>query len=369
MKLFLDPAFAGEQAQYGQLAVSPFALYHLPGSASMKTAFLREEMFSVLEQSRFYESVPSPEAADVVFMPFNLTKVRELAPEVERHYRRLAERAGKPLLLDHFGDSTADVEGDNAIVLRTSKFRSELRRNEIICPPVIEDIGEIYNFAPLAKPERPSIGFVGLAQKRSGASYFSHLLPYGRDDYLYSVLRLLSPRYGRQRSGIYFRRKALRALESAPGIKTDFTTRAFWGRGKRARNRIGHQEIRAEFIENMRRNLYLLSVRGRGNFSLRFFEILSAGRIPVQIDTDTPLPLEDELDYQSFSLIHDWTQISNLPARLKELHEESSDETLRQMQEAARNAFQTRLRFDRFTKHLFEERLPRVLRRGPFADS
>ena len=38
-------------------------------------------------------------------------------------------------------------------------------------------------------------------------------------------------------------------------------------------------------------------MRGAGNWSFRFFETLSAGRIPVLIDTDSALPLEDRVDW------------------------------------------------------------------------
>ena len=363
MKLFIDRSFAEERVKSQALAPSPFALHHLPGLVDTKTAFLREGMFRVLEDNRFYDLADTPGGADIVFMPFNLGKVRLEDPDVERHYRHVAERAGRPLLLDYFGDATEPVDGDRVIVLRTSSYRSELSANEVICPPVIEDIGAEYGFEPIEKPARPSIGFVGLAQKRGAATPFSRILRYGRQDYLYSALALWSSRYGKRRSGIYFRDRALRTLEHADEIDTDFTTRAYWGRGKRARNRIGHDQIRAEFIENMRRNLYLLSVRGRGNFSLRFFEILSAGRIPVQIDTDSPLPLEDEIDYSAFMIRQHWTRLSDLPARLDRVHAETDESMLYEMQSRARSAFESRLRFDRFVADLFARHLPTLIAR------
>ena len=361
MKVFIDRSFAQERIKEGALAPSPFALHYLRGLVDTKTAFLRESMFRALEDNRFYDLAETPEAADAVFMPFNLGKVRMEDLEIEMRYRRLAERAGRPLLIDYFGDATEPVDGDRAVVLRTSGYRSELSANEVMCPPVTEDIGAAYGFQPIGKPTRPAIGFVGLAQKRAQATPFSRMFRYGRQDYLNSALALWSSRYGKRRSGIYFRDRALRTFERADGVETDFTTRAYWGRGKRARNRIGHDQIRAEFVENMRRNLYLLSVRGRGNFSLRFFEILSAGRIPVQIDTDSPLPLEDELNYTAFTVQQDWRRLAELPARLARFHAETDEVTLREMQARARGVFDTHLRFDRFTADLFNRRLPALI--------
>jgi hypothetical protein len=358
MRVFIDRSFAQEKIKRGAPAPSPFALHYLPGLVDKKTSFLRENMFKTLEGLRFYKLSDTPEAADIVFMPFNLGKVRMDDPDIEKHYRSMAERAGRPLLIDYLGDDTNPVKGDRVIVLRTSSYRSELSWFDIVCPPVVEDIGVDYGFQPIGKPIRPSLGFVGLARKRNAATLASKMFRYGRQDYLNSALALWSPTCGKRRSGIYFRDRVLRTFENSKDIDTDFTTRSYWGRGKRARNRVGHEQMRAEFIENIRRNLYLLSVRGRGNFSLRFFEILSAGRIPVHLDTDTPLPLENKIDYHNFTVFENWRRLAEFPERLARFHAETDESSIFEMQERARSVFESYLRFDSFVGHLFDQCLP-----------
>ncbi|MEX0450732.1 hypothetical protein V6X62_02720 [Spiribacter sp. 218] len=361
MRIFIDPGFVDRAVERGFDGASPFALAHLPVPPSEKTAFLREGMYAWLRRNPLFDSVAEPDAADAVFMPFNLGKVRAERPDIEGHYRGLAEKAGRPLLIDYFGDATDDVDGEGVLVLRTSKYRDRVRANEIICPPVIEDIGAQYGIEPLPKPDTPSIGFVGLADKRRAAGWVSRLIPYSRHDYALTALSWLGSQRGRERSGIYFRKRALQAFEKDPNIATDFLVRRFWGRGKRARNVIGAEQMRDDYIENMRRNPYLLAVRGRGNFSLRFFEILSAGRIPVAIDTATPLPLEDTADYVRCCLFTDWRELGSAPARLSAFHRATSESEMQSMQIAARELFQRYLRFDVFSRDLFDHLLPERL--------
>ena len=46
-------------------------------------------------------------------------------------------------------------------------------------------------------------------------------------------------------------------------------------------------------------------MRGAGNFSYRFYEALSFGRIPILIDTDTLLPLQTKIEWSEHIIILD----------------------------------------------------------------
>lgn len=59
----------------------------------------------------------------------------------------------------------------------------------------------------------------------------------------------------------------------------------FWAHGM---NKI---QARREYYANLADNQYTLCIRGCGNFSYRFYEALSFGRIPIVINTDMILPL------------------------------------------------------------------------------
>ena len=48
---------------------------------------------------------------------------------------------------------------------------------------------------------------------------------------------------------------------------------------------------------------FTLCVRGNGNFSVRFYEALAIGRIPVLFDTDCILPLDEQIDWKKHCII------------------------------------------------------------------
>lgn len=359
MRVFVDHGYATRLLQEGLDAASPVSLSVLDVPQSQKSEFLREDIFQTLRQKQIFEHTASAADADAILMPFTLGKIRSARPDVEHHYRNMAAQSGKPLILEYFGDATDDVDGNNTYILRTSKFRTSLKENEVICPPVIQDIGRAYDIAPTQKPHKPTVGFMGLAKKKGNG--LGALFSYGRRDYFISAFGGVLGYAGKTRSGLYFRKKAISHLESDPRIDSDIITRDFWGRGKRARDVIGGDTIRREYVENMRRNLYMLAVRGRGNFSLRFFEILSASRIPLFIDTDMPLPMSDRIDYDSFCIFVDWRDIGTVAGTLSEFHRQVDPDRLIDMQRAARNAFDTHLRFDNFLLALFADILPQRL--------
>ena len=56
------------------------------------------------------------------------------------------------------------------------------------------------------------------------------------------------------------------------------------------------------YRENLRRTITVCCPRGAGLNSIRFFETLATGRIPILISDDCVLPLEDQLNYPAFSL-------------------------------------------------------------------
>lgn len=48
---------------------------------------------------------------------------------------------------------------------------------------------------------------------------------------------------------------------------------------------------------------FALAVRGYANYSIRLYEIMSLGKIPLYIDTGAKLPFEDQIDYKKLFII------------------------------------------------------------------
>jgi hypothetical protein len=139
------------------------------------------------------------------------------------------------------------------IVLNTSiLWTPEKPINQHIIPP--SDITDHFSYF-LENPEL-SIGFVG--QKNNG----------------------------REKICQYF---------SNSGLKTNFILRDSYIFNLQ-------ENHKKEFEDNMNENLFTLCYRGRGNFSVRFYETLMRGRIPIQINSSNIFPYEDEIDYSEVGI-------------------------------------------------------------------
>jgi len=65
-------------------------------------------------------------------------------------------------------------------------------------------------------------------------------------------------------------------------------------------NRDQQQALRAEYLDVTARSRFVFCPRGDGLNSLRFFETLALGRLPILVADETALPLESEIPYDEF---------------------------------------------------------------------
>lgn len=367
LRVFLDTKYSIKQSLRHELSVNPFARFSIRGfSDEQSYGYLRENMFKKIEKLHLFNITDTAHNAEAILMPFEHSAAQRKSPEIEAHYRRIAEASSKPIIIVKFGDSIDDVDGNNVIILRTSKYRSTLLPNEIICPPVVSDLGTETDLTILTKTKRPSIGFVGLATKAQSNNSVRRFFRYGKQDYILSLLSFFTSEIGAHRSGLYFRSKALKILRENEGVDCDFIIRDFWGRRAHAKEHSDPSVLRAEFVSNIVQNLYTLCVKGAGNFSLRFFEVLSAGRIPLVIDTDITLPMNEEIDYKKFCIFIDQRDLSDIGSLLISRHSELVKDELEQMQRVARMTFHEKLRFDVFSKKLFSHTIPALIQTGTY---
>lgn len=92
------------------------------------------------------------------------------------------------------------------------------------------------------------------------------------------------------------RKRLLAFLHGQTQIPTDFIFRdRFWGRIREQQSPEAVEQMRVEYERNLQGNVFVVCSRGAGNYSIRFYETLRAGRIPIMLDTDMVFPL-DEID-------------------------------------------------------------------------
>ena len=91
------------------------------------------------------EIVTEPHLADYFLIPYNFTHV-QYEDDYLDYFLNLARRADKKIIVFWFGDSSGRIYWPDAIVFRTSQYKSVLRPNEIIMPTVVDDLGTRYGF-------------------------------------------------------------------------------------------------------------------------------------------------------------------------------------------------------------------------------
>lgn len=110
----------------------------------------------------------------------------------------------------------------------------------------------------------------------------------------------------------------IQAIQNDPNLVADFVLRdQFWGGRPHA------PDLVKDFWENIGANHFTICCRGAANFSIRFFQVLSAGRIPILIDTDISFPWPDYINWEDFVIceetpqkvlnkVHEWWQTKDL---------------------------------------------------------
>jgi len=154
--------------------------------------------------------------------------------------------------------------------------------------------------------------------------------------------------------GLFYRRKVIEYLNKSDLVKQLFFIRTSYSASTQTIQGDA-EKVRSEFISSIKDADFALAVRGDGNYSLRFYEILSLGRIPLYIDTDGPLPLEDEIDYDSFMMRVNYKDIERVAEIVSTVWKNLNNEDFVVMQQKAREVFETKLRADLFYRVLFEK--------------
>lgn len=283
--------------------------------------------------------VNNPEEADFLLIPHNYFSI-EKNQSYLNDFSVLSNKLSKKIIIFAMGDSNKTININNSIVFRMSQYLSDKRENEIIMPAYATDLYTGLEINLNKKNQKPSIGFCGWADSKG---------LFGKLSFLVRNLFILRGPY---KSGVYFRKKAISIIGKSKLIKSDFIIRNSYGGSSHT---VGLDPVlaRKEYKENIIKNDFTLAPKGDGNFSVRFYEVLSLGRIPVLIDTDCTMPLDKDLDYSEFSIKVDYKDLKDIDKIIYDLYEKISDEKWLNMQKRARKVFEDYLRIDSFFRFIF----------------
>lgn len=311
--------------------------------------YVRAAMLQYQYSKNDFALVEKIEDTDFVVMPYQYERFKLINSEKVQMIIEEAKKAGKPLILDGSGDLEYKIDIPNSVIFRVSQYQYSKKPNEITIPFPAEDLLETYRGGELQirkKPERPSVGFTGWA----GMSIKKRLKTYIKELPV-TLSALVDEKRGAEHKGILFRERTLKALSKNAGIEAHFKARATYsGHLKTIEGKV--EDNRREFVENLLESDYALCVKGDANSSVRFYEALSLGRIPLFLDTACVLPLENVINYQDFCVFVDWKDTDKIGDILAEFHASVTPQRFEAMQREARKAYREYLRIDSFSKHL-----------------
>jgi len=123
------------------------------------------------------------------------------------------------------------------------------------------------------------------------------------------------------------------------------------------------QRMKDELVSTMNASVATLCPRGVGTQSIRFFETLSLGRLPIVISDRYVYPLNSIIDYDRFIIRINENHIHELPETLTAFFSKTAPAEIQQMGKLARKTWQTYFSPGMFENYLYLT-LSEVLKEG-----
>lgn len=274
-------------------------------------------------------------------------KEQQASEEVE-----LARNNGKPILVFCGGDSPANLPFNDVILFESAGYRSQTGLlYHSAQPSYIADYLKTYCQEDMhyrQKHDIPVIGFCGQASISIIQTIYRTIrLKWHQRLYQHGKIKWEPAPFETST----FRNRVLQTFENKPGIRTNYLIRRKYRAGE-TKDKSPHHPKKLEFVNNILESDYTLCMRGGGNFSVRFYETLCLGRIPIFIDTDCLLPFQDEINYEGFL---PWIQIENLPKAaeiIRNFHAQLSEQNYLKLQNNCRQLWVKHMTVEGFYRDL-----------------
>lgn len=308
-----------------------------------------------------FDMVSRIEDSDLLLLPQPIT---ETTPEViayAKPFLEEARRLGKPAFCFVAGDLSHGVYLDGFYMLKGTQYKRFKSDFDVIVPPFCEDFlieNPVVDFRE-KREGKPVIGFCGWADFPTLRTRLVSLI---KSSWL-SIRGLLEGKdFSVFKKGIYFRREAILAIQKSSLVDSKIIVRNSFS-GHRGTISLPSEVARKEYIQNIKESDFALAPKGDANYSVRFFEALSLGRVPLLIDTECCLPLMEVIDYPSFILSVPYQKINQVANITADFYTKLTTEEFLNMQHLARENFEKYLRYDSFFNFIFSEitagRIPR----------
>ena len=304
--------------------------------------------------SPFFKLVLDPLQADWIVIPiFSSGLTSESGKALVLAAHQLAQKSGKPLAIFSNSDIIVDPQVSPVTIFTPGSYAS--MKNQVELPALLpyDPIERWQNgtWKPFQYTDKATLGFCGQAtrnplkflkdwftieslrfQKKKGTSPFLHI-----------------PRF----LPAFERGRLLRSLEKSKKLKTDFLLRSHYKAG--ASTLLEKNKVEEEFYANIEANLFTVCLRGMGNYSVRFYQTLAMGRIPILIDTDSNLPFSSRIDYEQIMVRVPFSDRFRTADYVLDFLESKTAAELTKIQEACRRVWLDNFNTQAMLKNLSEE--------------
>ncbi len=269
--------------------------------------------------------------ADVYFIPkpINTYSKAEL-----KHIDLLCENhdiKGYGYISGDFGEDFGTYK--HIFLFRMGGFKSQLSEKNKGFPVLLSDHFErIYKKEDIdirKKDELPVVGFCGHANTNLSTQIREYLRAIKENvkRFLKSPIR---KDYEPLFSSAYCRIKILKRFEISPFVMTNFIYRDHYRAG--AQTDSERLKTTLEYYDNIKNSDYVVCVRGAGNFSVRLYETLMMGRIPVFVNTNCLLPFEDVINWNNHVVWVEWDDRKVISDIVSKFHANITGEQFKMMQ-------------------------------------
>ncbi len=300
-----------------------------------------------------YERVDTIEEAHFTVLPYHWNFYRSNMSYYKPAKEMIDEslKQNKDVLSFTVGDFGVTPLNKNVVLLRQSGYKSKRLEKEYGMPVILTDPIKVFfnnEMNLLTKTDKAKVGFCGQA----GGNLYNYAKVTSitiMRNILYA-LNLASNEPQTVYPAILRRKNIITKLNNSNLIDADFIIRTKYRGGAVTPEQ--ERKTTLEFYDNLNNNPYIVCMRGGGNFSVRFYESLALGRIPLYVDTDCLLPLDNQIDWKKHVVWVDNKDISRIDQILADFHAQIHPDDFKQMQLDNRKLWLEKLTFAGFFQNL-----------------
>ncbi|MEK7511134.1 MAG: hypothetical protein AAB582_02775 [Patescibacteria group bacterium] len=332
-----------------QYLVHPLFEFRYPTGKTQRGLF-REQL-----PPNFFEEVEYVDlsAAEAIVLAHNFNRLDDAARAYIQRYADMGEASGLPVFVFAHADFADRLHFDPRVyVFRYSLYRRTKTKRDIMTPTLVEDLGR-NGITLREKQEVPLISFCGRAAVKSLRTRVRMQVSV----MWYEALGFFDCRFRAYLPGVYWRVRAMRACTSSALVRTHFIVRRTFS-GHPASIELDPSTARREFIDTIINSDFVLAPKGDGNYSNRFQEALSLGRLPLYIETESVLPLEGVIEYDRIMVRVPMEKVTDAPVLARAYYDALSRDEYVLRQKEARQVFERYIRPDAFYRYVFTVALP-----------